>query len=188
VVSSGVAFEPSTNSKKVDEIIKDLEKHRASQRYRSDSLFIVQNINEYIFGIDPLRKINDKVGGQAKEVYEVYVQCKLDEENQNPSDEEDFKVNVNKEKGHRKSIIGLKSKNVFALSQKKGNEDDKNKTEKFDELLTTIGSNFNTQTTRNEKSNKIVFNDDLKKQILQSHELNEFLVRNSKYIERVKFI
>lgn len=121
---------------------------------------------------------------KTREVYDEYVQCKLDEENANNSEEENEVPNLKQEKGgHRKSIIGMKSKNVFSLSQKKNVDDDKNKAE---ENSTNINSNFiGANINKNEKSNKITFNDDLKKQILQSHELNEFLNRNSKYIERV---
>jgi len=184
VISSGTVIEPTVHSKKVEEIIKDLEKQRESHRYKSDNLSIVQNINEYIFGINPLKFINDP--SKTREVYDEYVQCKLDEENANDSEEDNEVPNLKQEKGgHRKSIITMKSKNVFSLSQKKTTDDDKSKTE---ENLTNINSNFGGANNKNEKSNKITFNDDLKKQILQSHELNEFLTRNSKFIERVYFI
>jgi len=166
------------NSKKVDEIIKGLEIQRASFRYKIDNLSIVQNINEYIFGINPLKYINDS--NKGKEVYDEYVQCKLDEENQNNS-EEDEKPHI-RERGHRKSAVFIKGKNVCNLSQKKNLEDDKSKN---DENSTNLNSNFSTVVTTKNEQKKIIFNDDIKKQLLQSHELNEFLVRNSKYIERV---
>lgn len=169
-------------AKKVDEIIKDLEKHRESVRYRGDHLFIVNNINEYIFGINPLKTINDAIGGKSRDVYDVFVQCKLDEENQAGSDEEEEEERP-ANKGYRKSFIGLKSK-VSSLSQKKPQEDEKNKNENKEENITNLNTNFST-TMKSEKVGKVLWNDDLKKQILQSHELNEFLVRNSKFIERV---
>ena len=91
-------MEPTDHSKKGDEIIKDLERERASHKYRTDNLTIVQNINEYIFGINPLALINDI---KSREVYDEYVQCKLDEENPNNSDEDALVPILNLENGHR---------------------------------------------------------------------------------------
>jgi len=174
-------MEPTDHSKKVDEIIKDLERHRESHKYKQDHLSVVQNINEFIFGVNPLKQINDSMA--KKDMYDEYVQCKMDEEFKNNSDEEDERPNNRQEKGHRKSIIALKSKNVFSLSQKKQVEEEKGKTDDN----STVNTSFSTTaaTNKSEKPVKVIFNDDLKKQILQSHELNEFLIRNSKFIERV---
>lgn len=184
VINTGAPLEPTDHSKKVDEIIKDLERQRDSHRYKQDNLSIVQNINEFIFGLNPLKQISDSM--TKKDVYDEYVQCKMDEEFKNNSDEESEVPNARQEKGQRKSIIAMKSKNVFGLSQKKNLEDDKAKLVD-DSNNNTVSSAFSTvaATNKSDKSVKLIFNDDLKKQILQSHELNEFLTRNSKFMERV---
>lgn len=119
-------------------------------------------------------------------MYDEFVQCKMDEEFKNNSDEESEMPYIRQEKGARKSIIALKSKNVFSLSQKKNLEDEKLKPDD-NSTINTAFSSINA-TNKSEKPVKIVFNDDLKKQILQSVELNEFLTRNSKFIERVIII
>lgn len=181
VINTGAPLEPTDQSKKVDEIIKDLERHRESHRYKQDNLTIVQNINEFIFGLNPLKQIDSMT---KKDMYDEFVQCKMDEEFKNNSDEENEVPNVRQEKGTRKSIVAMKSKIVFALSQKKNLDDDK---AKLDENNSSINTAFSTiaGTNKSEKPIKVIFNDDLKKQILQSHELNEFMTRNSKFMERV---
>jgi len=183
VISTGLPLEPTDHSKKVDEIIKDLERQREAHKYKSGTLTIVQNINEFIFGSNPLKQISDSI--TKKDMYDEFVQCKMDDENKNNSDEEAEVPNARQEKGTRKSIIAMKSKNVFSLSHKKTLED--NDKAKAAEENSTVNSVFSTiaSTNKTEKQIKVVFNDDLKKQILHSHELNEFLMRNSKFMERV---
>jgi hypothetical protein len=116
-----------------------------------------------------MEKISEKK--TSVDVYHVEIQCKLDEENQTDSDDEIIQTQTTFKKGHRNSMIISKTKTAFVPVKK--TDEEKIKAEKGDENL------------NNEKGNKTVFNDELKKQILQSHELNEFLLRNSKYIERV---
>ena len=129
----------------------------------------MDNINEFIFGVDNMLKMNENKG--PKDVYDVQIQCKLDDENKSDSDDE-ILIPSNIQKGHRKSMVNLKTKNAFVPVKK--TEDEKIKTEKGDELFTNPFGG----------SNKVL-NDDLKKQILSSVELNDFLTKNSKYIERV---
>jgi len=159
------------NTKKVDDIIKDLEDKRKSERYVNDKLSIVQTINEYIFGVKSIEKISEKK--TSVDVYHVEIQCNLDEKNQYDSDNDDVIIPSTLKKGHRNSMVQMKTKTAFVPVKK--TEEEKLKHEKGDQNL------------HNEKGNKGVFTDELKKQILQSTELNEFLIRNSKYIERVKF-
>jgi len=182
VISTGAPTEPTDHSRKVDEIIKDLERQRESHRYKPDNLSIVQNINEFIFGLNPLKQTGDSMA--KRDMYDEFVQCKMDEEFKNNSDEEAEMINTRQEKGARKSIIATKFKNNGSLSQKKSLEDEKSKL--FDDN-SNINSAFSTiaATNKSEIQVKLVFNDDLKKQILQSVELNQFLTRNSKFIERV---
>jgi len=112
-----------------------------------------------------LAKISEK---KTVDVYNVEIQCKMDEESKSDSDDEIIPTTI--QKGHRKSMVNIKTKNAFVPVKK---TDEEKKAEKGDENL------------HNDKGNKNVFNDELKKQILQSHELNDFMLRNSKYIERV---
>lgn len=163
--AAGAANYTSINTKKVDDIIKDLEKKRESERYHTDKLSIVQNINEYIYGVEPLAKMSESK--KSVDVYNVEIQCNLNEENQSDSDDDIIPATI--QKGHRKSMVNINTKKAFVPVKK---TEDEKKGEKGEENL-------------NEKSKQPVFNDELKKQILQSAELNDFMMKNSKYIERV---
>ena len=157
----------SSNTKKVDDIIKELERKKETTKFKN--LSIVQNINEFIFGIEDLKSIKDK-SKETKDFYDVQIQCKMDEENKQISNEEEEIFPTTFQQGHRKSIGNIKTKANFTTVKK--TEEDKIKLDKE-------------ETGGNEKVNKINFNDELKKQLLQSHELNVFMNKNSRYVERV---
>jgi hypothetical protein len=131
--------------------------------------------------------MSETILGMLPEAYEEGVQCDIEKELKNDSDNEEHNAKPTSQKGYRKSIMPAnKSKiNVNSWGQKivEGminfhNEDlnytKQNPEEKEDSKPTSIL-----------KSGNRAISEEMRRQILNSHELSEFLSHKSRYVERV---
>jgi len=131
--------------------------------------------------------LSDSIIGKAPEMYEEGVQCEFENSKSDSEEEEDEYENKRaKGAGYRKSVMmSFGKKTPFAqVSSKKSD----------------ISTAFVIEEKTNEKSegkveggssaikNKNIVNEEMRRQILNSHELNEFLSTKSKYVERVNLI
>jgi hypothetical protein len=135
------------------------------QRFRNENLS-VYNINDSILGTHP-------------EVYEEGIQCDIEKElilNSESEDEEEIK----KEDvtSYRKSIFNSKPKsNSILLS----NQKDSSKFSLDEKIIKGIVEER--EENKPLKSSKV--SDETRKQILNSHEMTDFITSKAKYVERV---
>ena len=128
------------------------------QKYRTDQLSTF-SLSETIMGL-------------ITESYEEGVQCELGKEQKNDSDNEE-KIKTNPGKNYRKSvsIIPTKGKSTNFWAGKLADN--------------TINEESFIEEREDAKPNVKVLSEEVRKQIMNSHELIEFLSNKSRYVERV---
>jgi hypothetical protein len=143
------------------------------QKYRSENLSTFF-MSETILGMMP-------------EAYEEGVQCDIEKEFKHDSDNEEQTAKGNATKGYRKSIMPATKSKLSSTSW----------ASKITDGFTNIHGeeSMNMKQIPEEKEdvkpstgNKAgvkVLSEEMRRQILNSHELNEFLSHRSKYVERV---
>jgi hypothetical protein len=165
-------------SMKVDLNLDEIKKNagllkNVLQKYRTENLSTFF-MSETILGMTP-------------EAYEEGVQCDIEKELKNDSDNEE-QVKHSTPVSYRKSIMPARNKSSMTSWAQKlvestvnyGNEDSNQMKVIPEEKEENKGaSNF--------KSGVKGISEEMRRQILNSHELNEFLSCKSKYVERVLF-
>jgi len=166
---------PNTNAaNQVDQIIKDTLNKNTNidiDEIRKQASYLKESMQRYKSEILTTSKLSETILGYNPECYDAEIQTET--QNKNYSSEEDEKQTVVvKEKGYHRSSLWASAKSKTISSNKKGFDiDEKKIIEKQEENIIS--------------KNKLIVNDDYRRQIMTSHELNDFLSKNSKYVERV---
>jgi len=129
------------------------------QKYRTDQLSTF-NLSETFLGL-------------ITESYEEGVQCEIEREQKNDSDEEE-KQKINSQKSFRKSKILTKGKTITGLWQPK--------------VIESANEDSFAEEKDDAKPYVKVLSEEARRQIMNSSELNEFLSNRSRFMERVTFI
>ncbi len=170
---------PKPGASSVDELIKAVTNKTAGD-LNIEEIKKITNKRTSRYGGDNLSyfKMEQSILGVTTETYEMEVQCNI-KTSENDSEGEQEPESKQAGQGYRRSIIGMKNnkKNPFGPSTSKKPEtrdfqlDDKVVT-KFIEEDTTLKP-------------KVVVNEEMRRQIMNSTELESFLNTNTKYVERV---
>jgi hypothetical protein len=113
-------------------------------------------------------------------MYEEGVQCQFDER-KSDSDDDLIESQRENKKGFRRSVFisgaNVQGKKVPTTNRKEANN-------LFEEKTSKIGNEGKNEETSNLKQHKQI-TEEMRRQILNSQELSEFLTQKSKYVERV---
>jgi hypothetical protein len=153
----------------VDELIKKSEGLTKIDDIRKQTQIFKESINRYKTETLSIQRHSENILGRNIETYDVEIQTEniaqsysSDEENNKQTDKE----------AHRRSVATSAKAKLYPQSSKKGFDIEEMKIEKFEEK---------------DSHKKIIINDDYRRQVMNSTELSDFLIRNSKYVERVNF-
>lgn len=143
------------------------------QKYRSENLSTFF-MSETILGMMP-------------EAYEEGVQCDIEKESRHDSDNEEKTAKPSNQREYRKSIMpATKSKlsgtswaSKIAEAFMNANKDESSNMKQIPEENEDIKQSFSN------KAGVKVISEEMRRQILNSHELSEFLSKKSRYVERV---
>ena len=176
-VSTNNAPKPGSSSS-VDQLIKAVTNKPAGE-LNIEEIKKITNKRLSRYNVDNLGfyKIEQSILGITPETYEMEVQCDIklsDEGSEEEGEEKKFT-----DQGYRRSFIGAKTKkNPFGQSTNKKNEiKDQQQEEKLvskfveEELVVS--------------KNKTIINEELRRQLMNSSELGEFLNTKTRYVERV---
>ena len=170
---------PNTNAaNQVDQIIKDTLNKNTNidiDEIRKQASYLKESMQRYKSEILTTSKLSETILGYNPECYDAEIQTEIPNKDYSSEEEEEQKTIVVKEKGYHRSSVWASAKSKIVSSNKKGFEiDEKKINEKQEDNIVS--------------KNKIIVNDDYRRQIITSHELNDFLSKNSKYVERVGVI
>jgi hypothetical protein len=127
--------------------------------------------------------------GKKVDCYEVDIQCDLEKDlvkHNSDNEDEDQEHDVNKGTGHTRVVI-YKNKNKSKAFAFKGGKSSTAKKTTQPVMFDIVEEGVKENKEESNKPFKLV-NDDYKRQILNSSELNSFVDRSSRYIERVNFL